>query len=88
MRTPTVDLNKDMVIKFGENAYEIVYINDYGYDKKYTEIITELVKKWKLFHLQKVFKLSKMRFSARISTSADVAQGSAFGNRDFLKKIE
>ena len=40
-----MDLNKDMVIKFGENAYEIVYINDYGYDKKYTEIITELVKK-------------------------------------------
>ena len=45
MRTPTVNLNKDMVIKFGKNAYEIVYINDYGYDKKYTEIITELVKK-------------------------------------------
>ena len=88
MRTPKINLDKDMEIIFRDKNYKIVYINDYSYDRKYTEIMAELVIKWKLFHLQKVFKLSKMRFSARISTSADVAQGSAFGNRDFLKKIE
>lgn len=38
-------LNKDMFIKFDGNVYDIVYINDYGYDKKYTEIIAELVNK-------------------------------------------
>lgn len=38
-------LDKDMFIKFDGNVYDIVYINDYGYDKKYTEIITELVMK-------------------------------------------
>ena len=45
MRTPKIKLNKDMFIKFDGNAYNIVYINDYGYDKKYTEIIAELVRK-------------------------------------------
>ena len=38
-------LDKDMFIKFDGNVYDIVYINDYGYDKKYTEIIAELVSK-------------------------------------------
>lgn len=45
IRTPKIKLDKDMVIKFNDDIYEIVYINDYGYDRKYTEIITELVKK-------------------------------------------
>ena len=45
MRTPKIKLDKDMVIKFDENAYNIAYMNDYGYDKKYTEIIAELVTK-------------------------------------------
>ena len=45
MRTPKIELDKDMVIKFDGNAYNIAYINDYGYDKKYTEIIAELVSK-------------------------------------------
>lgn len=36
-------INKDMYIKFSGNVYNIVYINDYSYDKKYTEIIAELV---------------------------------------------
>lgn len=45
MRTPKVSLDKDMVIKFADNSYNIVYINDYNYDGKYTEIITELIKK-------------------------------------------
>ena len=43
MRTPKIKINKDMYIKFRENIYNIVYINDYSYDKKYTEIIAELV---------------------------------------------
>ena len=38
-------LDEDMFIKFDGNVYDIVYINDYGYDKKYTEIIAELVSK-------------------------------------------
>ena len=45
MRTPKIKLDKDMVIKFDGNAYNIAYINDYGYNKKYTEIIAELVSK-------------------------------------------
>ena len=45
IRTPKIKLNKDMFIKFAGNDYNIVYINDYGYDKKYTEIIAELVRK-------------------------------------------
>ena len=45
MRTPKIKLDKDMVIKFDGSAYNIVYINDYGYNKKYTEIIAELVSK-------------------------------------------
>ena len=45
MRTPKIELDKDMVIKFDGNTYNIAYINDYGYDKKYTEIIAELVTK-------------------------------------------
>ena len=43
MRTPKLNLDKDMVIKFDGNAYNI--INDYGYDKRYTEIMAELVRK-------------------------------------------
>lgn len=43
MRTPKIEINKDMYIKFSGNIYNIVYINDYSYDKKYTEIIAELV---------------------------------------------
>ena len=45
MRTPKLELDKDMVIIFNGNAYNIVYINDYGYDKRYTEIMAELVRK-------------------------------------------
>lgn len=45
MRTPKIKLDKDMVIKFARNDYNIMYINDYGYDKKYTELIAELVTK-------------------------------------------
>lgn len=43
MRTAKTILDKDMYIKFNGDIYNIVYINDYFYDKKYTEIIAELV---------------------------------------------
>ena len=45
IRTPKVDITKDMIIKFGGKSYEIKYINDYSYDKKHTEIMTKLVEK-------------------------------------------
>lgn len=45
MRTPKTEINKDMFIKFDGNVYNIVYINDYSYNKKYMEIIAEFVKK-------------------------------------------
>lgn len=45
IRTPKVNLKNNMVIKFCGDTYEIVYINDYNYDKEYTEIMTELIKK-------------------------------------------
>lgn len=45
IRTPKVDIAKDMIIKFGGKSYEIKYINDYSYDKKHTEIMTKLVEK-------------------------------------------
>lgn len=43
MRTPKIEISKDMCIKFREKTYNIVYVNDYSFDKKYTEIIAELV---------------------------------------------
>ena len=45
MRSSKAELDKDMMIIFQEGTYNIVYINDYGYDKKYTEIIAERVVK-------------------------------------------
>ena len=45
IRTPKAEITKDMVIKFKGNSYNITYVNDYNYDKKYTEIITDLVVK-------------------------------------------
>ena len=45
MRSPKSEISEDMYIKFNGNIYNIVYINDYGYDKKYTEIVAELVMK-------------------------------------------
>ena len=45
IRTPKVDISKDMIIKFSGKSYEIKYINDYSYDKKHTEIMTKLVEK-------------------------------------------
>lgn len=45
IRTPKAEITKDMVIKFKGNSYNITYVNDYNYNKKYTEIITELVVK-------------------------------------------
>ena len=45
IRTPKSEITKDMVIRFAGKTYNIIYINDYSYDKKYTEIITELVVK-------------------------------------------
>ncbi|GHV24942.1 hypothetical protein FACS189465_2580 [Clostridia bacterium] len=44
MRTPKVAVDEDMVIKFENQIYEIIYINDYGYNRHYTEIITNLTK--------------------------------------------
>lgn len=45
MRTPKLKFDKDMFIKFAGNIYNIVYINDYSYDKKYTEIMAEFFEK-------------------------------------------
>ena len=45
IRTPKTEITKDMMIKFKSNVYNITYINDYSYDRKYTEIIAESVKK-------------------------------------------
>ena len=45
IRTPKINLSKDMIIKFCGKSYEIEYINDYSYDKKHTEIMTKLVEK-------------------------------------------
>ncbi|BED91682.1 MAG: phage head closure protein [Candidatus Improbicoccus pseudotrichonymphae] len=45
-RTPNqsiLTINKDMVIKFRNQIFEIIYINDYSYDKDFTEIMTKLV---------------------------------------------
>ena len=45
IRTPKTTLTSNMVIKFCGNVYDIAYINDYSYDKLYTEIMAELVVK-------------------------------------------
>ena len=46
MRSPKSEISEDMYIKFNGNVYNIVYINNYSYDKKYMEIMAELIKKW------------------------------------------
>ena len=45
IRSPKSEISEDMYIKFNGNVYNIVYINDYSYDKKYVEIMAELIKK-------------------------------------------
>lgn len=45
MRTPKTKIDKDMYIKFRGNVYGIVFVNDYSYNKKYTEIMALLVVK-------------------------------------------
>lgn len=45
LRTPKIKLTNSMVIKFNGDIYEIVYINDYNFDKDYMEIMTQLIKK-------------------------------------------
>ena len=45
IRTPKTEITKEMMIKFKDNVYNITYIHDYSYDRKYTEIIAESVKK-------------------------------------------
>ena len=45
IRTPKSEITKDMVIRCAGKTDNIIYSNDYSYDKKYTEIITELVVK-------------------------------------------
>ena len=45
IRTPKSEITKDMVIRFAGKTYNIVYINDYSYEKKYMEIMAEVVTK-------------------------------------------
>ena len=45
IRTPKAEITKDMVIRFAGKIYNIIYINDYSYDKKYMEIMGETVTK-------------------------------------------
>ena len=45
IRTPKSEITKDMVIRFAGKTYNIIYINDYSYDKKYMEIMAEVVTK-------------------------------------------
>ncbi len=42
---PKTKITANMVIKFNGNVYDIAYINDYGYDRLYTEILADLVVK-------------------------------------------
>lgn len=43
IRTPKTAITNDMVIKFRNEKYEIIYINDYEYNKEFTEIVTKKV---------------------------------------------
>jgi head-tail adaptor len=45
LRTPRVNLDKDFKIKFKNNIYEIIYINNYNFYGIYTEITGNLVAK-------------------------------------------
>lgn len=45
IRTPKQKLDTKMMIKFDGEIYNILYVNDYSYEKKYTEIMAKLVKK-------------------------------------------
>ena len=43
IRTPRVSITEDMLVVFRTERYEIKYINDYEYNKQFTEIITQKV---------------------------------------------
>ena len=45
IRTPKAEITKDMMIRFAGKTYNIIYINDYSYDKKYMAIMGETVTK-------------------------------------------
>jgi head-tail adaptor len=45
IRTPKLAIDKDYLIKFRNETYDIVYINDYNFDGIYTEILGELITK-------------------------------------------
>ena len=45
MRTPKAALDHEYTVKFNGNQYNIIYVNDYYHDGKYTEIMAELVVK-------------------------------------------
>lgn len=45
IRTPNKTIEKDMFIKFRNNFYNIIYINNYNFKDKYTKIIAELTAK-------------------------------------------
>jgi SPP1 family predicted phage head-tail adaptor len=45
IRTPKITIDKDYLIKFRNEIYDIVYVNDYNFDGIYTEILGDLVMK-------------------------------------------
>lgn len=45
IRAPKKSIDKDMIVKFRSNFYNIIYINNYSFKDEYIEIITELTVK-------------------------------------------
>ena len=43
IRTPRMALTHDMYIQFNNSRYDILYVNDYEYDRHFTEILTKKV---------------------------------------------
>jgi SPP1 family predicted phage head-tail adaptor len=45
IRTPKLAIDKDYKIKFRDDLYDIVYVNDYEFNRVYTEILGTKVEK-------------------------------------------
>ena len=43
IRTPKIELTHDMYIQFNNSRYDILYVNDYEYDRHFTEIFAKKV---------------------------------------------
>lgn len=43
IRTPSAEINRKMIVKYGDSEWEISYVNDYNDSREYTEILAVML---------------------------------------------